>query len=112
MTETRLKGRNGGWLIFWRLLVGAGIVTLFLAGMNMSFNAGGIAGDVEENASNITKNEMGRLEMDREVDAIQRAQAAAAATTRATERRLNSIDNTLRRIESTINRATQGGSRQ
>ena len=79
MTEVNPKGRNGTWVIFWRFAVGAGLIAV----MKMSFDAGGLAERVEDNATNITRNEVGRREMGRDVSRLRTALARLEANIRA-----------------------------
>ncbi len=106
-TEYQLLERKGSILIFWRVLVGGGLIAAAVAGANLFLNFGEVMGDVDENKSNISRNENGRLEMGREVQALQRANAASAATAMATEHRLDSIDERLKSIDNKIDRALQ-----
>ena len=98
MSDVQLKERNGSWLLFWRVAVGGGLIAM----AGLIFNAGGLAGDVEENRLGIIRNEAGRLEMGRDVRSLERQNAASDATARSTERRLGNIEDAQDEIKDTL----------
>ncbi len=64
--------------------------------------------DVETMQGEIQKNKQSSDDIGAAVFTLRERAAADDATARATEQRLNSIDNTLTRIERKIDRATRG----
>ena len=91
MTEVHPKVRNGPPPI-WRLIVGGGFIAILVALLNFSFKAGVVAQNVETLQGLTGENKTRSLKMQREVNALQRADAAAAATARATAERLRKIE--------------------
>ncbi len=102
MTDMNGIYKNGVRITF-RATILIGLLGTIIAG---SWYAGGFSQDVASMKTDITDNTEGRAKIGAEVIDLQTRAAAADATGRATEQRLNSIDNTLRRIERKIDRAT------
>ena len=103
MTEYH-QDRNGV-RISWRLGV---IVTLAAGAFTGVWWAGGFAQEVQDMQSRILENEEFSETMGVQVYRLDRRAAAAEATTRGLEKRLDSIDRALARIESKIDRNGRG----
>lgn len=74
--------------------------------------ASGFTQEVRTMQGSVEDNEDAVIVLRRDVFSLRERAAAGDATGKATERRLDSIDGTLRRIEEKLDRATRQGNRQ
>ncbi len=103
MSDMNLTYKNGLRITF-RVSMVLGLLGTIIAG---SWYAGAFSEEVETMKREITRNTDGREDIAKKVISLQTGAAARDATAKGTEQRLDSIDNTLRRIEAKIDRATQ-----